>query len=113
MFHTPEKTKVVESEIELLTARAIMSGRRVPRSPRDPEISERGEFRKAATLWACRRRSCVKSIAVLQVCEYLYRLNEDIDIGGYCEEGEVRDSKDSRRKRIRCQSIKIYNGEAI
>jgi hypothetical protein len=52
MFQSPENTKVVESEIELLTARAIMSGRRVPRSPSDPEISEIGEARKVATLLA-------------------------------------------------------------
>ena len=51
-FQSPENTKVVESEIELLTARAIMSGRRVPRSPSDPEISDRGEARKVATLLA-------------------------------------------------------------
>ena len=50
MFHRPEKTKVVESEIELLTARAIMSGRSVPRSPNDPEISDNGELRRVATL---------------------------------------------------------------
>jgi hypothetical protein len=52
IFHRPEKTKVVESDIELLTARAIMSGSRVPRSPKDPEISDKGELRKVATLLA-------------------------------------------------------------
>jgi hypothetical protein len=44
MFHKPEKMRVVESDIELLTARAIMRGSRVPRSPNDPEISERGDL---------------------------------------------------------------------
>jgi hypothetical protein len=50
MFHKPEKTSVVESDIELLTAKAIMSGRRVPRSPSEPEISARGDMRKVVTL---------------------------------------------------------------
>jgi hypothetical protein len=52
IFHSPENTKVVESDIELLTARAIMSGSKVPRSPNDPEISDKGELRKVATLLA-------------------------------------------------------------
>jgi hypothetical protein len=52
IFQSPEDTKVVESDIELFTARAIMSGRRVPRSPSDPEISDKGEFRKVAILLA-------------------------------------------------------------
>jgi hypothetical protein len=52
MFQVPEKTSVVDSDIELLTARAIISGRRVPRSPSAPEISERGALRKVATLLA-------------------------------------------------------------
>jgi hypothetical protein len=51
IFHKPDKTRVVDNEIELLTARAIMRGSRVPRSPNDPEISERGNFRKVATLF--------------------------------------------------------------
>jgi hypothetical protein len=52
IFHSPLKTRVVESDIEPLTARAIISGKRVPRSPREPEISARGDFRKVATLLA-------------------------------------------------------------
>lgn len=51
MFHRPENTRVVDREIELLIASVIMRGRRVPRSPNDPEISERGAFRKVATLF--------------------------------------------------------------
>jgi hypothetical protein len=86
MFHNPEKTKVVESDIELLTARVIMSGSRVPRSPNDPEISDIGELRKVATLLAWRRRSCVKVIVDLG---YLFAgdgdedEDVDIDIAGY------------------------------
>jgi hypothetical protein len=52
IFHRPENTSVVESEIELLTAKAIISGRRVPRSPREPDISDRGEDLSVATLFA-------------------------------------------------------------
>ena len=51
-FQKPEKTRVVDNEIELLIARAIIRGSRVPRSPSDPEISDRGNFRKVATLFA-------------------------------------------------------------
>ncbi len=52
IFHKPEKTKVVDNDIELLTAKAIISGSRVPRSPSDPEISDKGELRRVATLLA-------------------------------------------------------------
>ena len=50
MFHRPENTRVVESDIELLTASAIISGRSVPRSPREPEISAKGDLRKVEIL---------------------------------------------------------------
>lgn len=62
IFHSPEKTRVVDREMELLTARAIMRGKRVPRSPSDPEISEMGDLRRTATLFACTRRILEKSI---------------------------------------------------
>jgi hypothetical protein len=52
MFQRPEKTRVVDRDIELLTASAIIRGSRVPKSPNEPEISERGELRKVATLFA-------------------------------------------------------------
>ena len=52
MFHKPENTKVVDNDIELLTARAIMSGSSVPRSPREPDISDRGDLRNVETLFA-------------------------------------------------------------
>lgn len=62
IFHMPEKTRVVDSDIELLTASAIMRGRSVPRSPSDPEISERGSRRKVDTLLACILRRSEKRI---------------------------------------------------
>lgn len=52
IFQRPEKTRVVEREMELLTANAIISGSRVPRSPRDPEISARGDVCNVLTLLA-------------------------------------------------------------
>ncbi len=51
MFHSPEKTRVVESDIESWRASAIIKGRRVPRSPRDPEISAQGDLRNVDTLF--------------------------------------------------------------
>ena len=52
-------------------------------------------------------------MAVLEVNECLYCLDEDededVDIGGYFEEGKARNPKDGRMKRIRCQSINTYN----
>lgn len=51
-FHRPEKTRVVDKDMELLTARVIIKGRRVPRSPSDPDISSKGELRRVATLFA-------------------------------------------------------------
>lgn len=52
MLKIPEKTRVVDIDIELLTASAIIRGSRVPRSPNDPEISDSGEFRRVETLLA-------------------------------------------------------------
>ena len=52
MFHKPENTRVVDNDMELLTARAIMRGSKVPRSPNDPEISDRGDLLRVATLFA-------------------------------------------------------------
>ena len=54
MFHRPEKTRVVDNEMELLMAKAIMRGSSVPRSPREPEISERGDLRSVDTLFRWR-----------------------------------------------------------
>lgn len=55
MFHRPEKTRVLERDMEFCTARAIISGKRVPRSPRDPEISAMGEPLRVAKLLAWKR----------------------------------------------------------
>lgn len=56
IFHRPEKTRVVERDIELFIASAIINGRRVPRSPSEPEISDKGDLQRVATLLAwCRR----------------------------------------------------------
>jgi hypothetical protein len=52
----PEKTKVVEREIEFWRASAIINGKRVPRSPRDPEISAKDDLRSVDTLLAWMRR---------------------------------------------------------
>lgn len=51
MFQKPEKISVVDKEIERLTAKAIISGRRVPRSPNEPEISASGDLLRVATLF--------------------------------------------------------------
>ncbi|KLU88837.1 hypothetical protein MAPG_07820 [Magnaporthiopsis poae ATCC 64411] len=46
----PEKTRVADSEIDRCRARAIISGSRVPRSPRAPETSASGRRRIVRTL---------------------------------------------------------------
>lgn len=50
MLNRPEKTSVLGREMDPWRARAIMRGRRVPRSPRAPEISERGAWRTVRRL---------------------------------------------------------------
>lgn len=40
-----------------LAARAIIRGSRVPKSPREPDISARGASRNVVRLWALRRRT--------------------------------------------------------
>lgn len=51
----PVKTRVEGSDMEPCKARAIMSGRRVPRSPRAPEISENGDDLRVSRLCLARR----------------------------------------------------------
>lgn len=55
MFHSPEKTRVLERDMEFWTARAIINGRSVPRSPRAPEISANGDLLRVAQLLALKR----------------------------------------------------------
>ncbi len=52
MFHSPESTRLAEREIDPWTASAIINGRRVPKSPKDPEISATGDLRKVDELFA-------------------------------------------------------------
>jgi len=51
MLARPEKTRVAGTETARWRARAMKMGRRVPRSPKAPEISARGDVRKVCTLW--------------------------------------------------------------
>jgi hypothetical protein len=62
MFQNPEKTRVVDRLMELWTAKATIKGRRVPRSPSDPDISARGDLRRVETLLAWKRRMFNKAI---------------------------------------------------
>jgi hypothetical protein len=64
MFHSPENTSVVERDIESWRASAIIKGRRVPRSPRDPEISAKGDLRSVDTLFEWIRRKSQAAIMV-------------------------------------------------
>lgn len=57
MLKSPEKTRVDDRSIEPCRARAIMSGSRVPRSPRAPEISATGDSRSVRRLCRLRRAS--------------------------------------------------------
>ena len=50
MFARPEKMRVEEREMVFETVRAMRMGRRVPRSPKEPEISERGWWVKVRRL---------------------------------------------------------------
>ena len=51
IFARPENTRVEDREMLLLRLSAMSMGRRVPRSPKEPEISESGERRRVETLW--------------------------------------------------------------
>jgi len=46
ILNRPEKTRVAGRSIEPWMVSAIVSGRRVPKSPRAPEISDVGEVRR-------------------------------------------------------------------
>jgi hypothetical protein len=65
MFHSPENTRVAESDIEPLMAKAIINGSNVPKSPRAPEISEMGEVRRVEMLLAPCRRSKARAMVIV------------------------------------------------
>jgi hypothetical protein len=50
MLNIPEKTSVEPKWTDPWTARAIIRGRRVPKSPSEPEISANGARRNVDTL---------------------------------------------------------------
>jgi hypothetical protein len=50
-FARPVKRSVEGNEMEPVRVRATIRGRRVPRSPREPESSGRGCERRVWTLW--------------------------------------------------------------
>lgn len=60
MLARPENTRVDGREMEDVRVRAIIKGRRVPRSPREPESSARGAERRVERLWRVIRRRWVE-----------------------------------------------------
>jgi hypothetical protein len=50
IFVKPEKTNVLDREMELFKVKASMRGSRVPRSPIEPESSDKGDARKVERL---------------------------------------------------------------
>ena len=62
IFARPENTRVEEREMLWLRVRAISMGKSVPRSPREPEISEMGERMRVERLcwWIFRRKRGVE-----------------------------------------------------
>lgn len=61
MLARPVKTRVEGREMECVSVRDMRRGKRVPKSPRDPEISERGWERRARALWVWIWRMCVRN----------------------------------------------------
>lgn len=57
ILNSPENSRVDGRLIEPCRARAIMSGSRVPRSPRAPEISAAGDSLSMRRLYRLRRTS--------------------------------------------------------
>jgi len=51
MLARPEMNRVEGREMEEVRVRAMRRGRRVPMSPREPEISVRGVVRMVERLW--------------------------------------------------------------
>jgi hypothetical protein len=88
MLKRPVKTSVEARSIEPCIARAIMSGSRVPRSPRAPEISAAGDARSVRTLCRLRRASsemnagrCIfASFVLLRECNLCWVWISDGDV---------------------------------
>lgn len=53
MLDRPVKTSVVDKDMDFVIVSAMSSGRRVPRSPSDPDSSDSGEERIVLTLCRC------------------------------------------------------------
>lgn len=73
MLARPEKTSVLARSIEPPMLRAIINGRRVPRSPKEPDSSAKGASRRVLRLCfatACRReRSSMVAAGAGQRCK--------------------------------------------
>lgn len=68
IFVRPENTKVAERDIDFVKVRAMSSGRRVPRSPREPESSARGFERRVLKLCALmRRRRAPRTVIMIEL----------------------------------------------
>ncbi len=65
----PEKTSVEDRSTEPCRARAIISGSRVPRSPRAPEISATGDSRSVRRLYRLRRASSARTGSPILSCQ--------------------------------------------
>lgn len=64
MLEAPVKSRVAGNEMECERVRATRSGRRVPRSPRDPDSSLSGALRKVCKLCCVmRQKFAVEGIA--------------------------------------------------
>ena len=66
---TPENTKVDDKSMEPCSARAIISGSKVPRSPSAPEISAAGDSRSVRRLCRLRRASSAKTDSPILSCQ--------------------------------------------
>lgn len=65
MLNIPENIKVLGREIVLLTVKAMRMGKKVPRSPKAPEISDTGLRRKVWELWLLISRNVRNDMVVI------------------------------------------------